>query len=186
MSDPSARQREFVLAALDQYECRLTRYALRLLDGDMELARDVVQHSFMKLCQQDLQTVSQRLAPWLFQVCRNRAIDERRRHKPLRESETETRLDHVNGHSCDPGRKLEQGELVSLVGKLIDQLPRGEREVAELWSQSFSNQEIAEVTGRSEGAVRVALHRGLKQIRQHPSVQRLMDERLTTPSGNRR
>ena len=36
-------RREWVLAALDQYEVRLLRYALRLLGGESDLARDAVQ-----------------------------------------------------------------------------------------------------------------------------------------------
>ena len=67
-------RREWVLAALDQYEGRLLRYAQRLL-GNLDEARDVVQFVFLRLCNQLPDQIDDRLAQWLYTVCRNRALD---------------------------------------------------------------------------------------------------------------
>src|SRR4051812_47542733 len=70
----SPARREWVLAALDQYEGRLLSYAQRLL-GDPDQARDVVQFTFLRLCDQSPEEIDDRLAQWLYTVCRNRALD---------------------------------------------------------------------------------------------------------------
>src|SRR5437764_1308969 len=70
----SPDRRQWVLAALDQYEGRLLRYAQRLL-GNLDEARDVVQFAFLRLCDESPYEMEGRLAPWLYTVCRNRCLD---------------------------------------------------------------------------------------------------------------
>ena len=67
------RQR-WLVSALERYERPLVGYAYRLL-GDLERARDVVQDTFLRLCQQDRAKLDGRVKEWLFAVCRHRAID---------------------------------------------------------------------------------------------------------------
>ena len=69
---------EWVVDALDRYERPLIRYAKWLL-GDLETARDVVQETFLRLCREDPARVDGHLAPWLFTVFRNLALDARQR-----------------------------------------------------------------------------------------------------------
>mgnify|MGYP002626610064 CR=1 FL=1 len=73
----------WVIAALEQHEQRLVRFAVRLL-GDEETARDVVQHAFLQLCRQPLGKANElgtgeAVARWLFCVIRRRAYDLFRR-----------------------------------------------------------------------------------------------------------
>ena len=68
--------------ALERFERPLTAYARRLT-GDLDAARDVVQDAFLKLCQRPFQPNDPRLGPWLFRVCRNRAIDHLRKEGPV-------------------------------------------------------------------------------------------------------
>ena len=70
-------RRQDVLAAVEAFESRLTRFALRLT-GDLDLARDAVQHTFVQLCDEPPRSSSE-LAAWLFTVCRNKAFDHLRR-----------------------------------------------------------------------------------------------------------
>ena len=68
----------WVMEAVELYELPLLRYARRLL-GDVDLAADAVQHAFVKLCEESAGQLEGRVAPWLFRVCRNRAVDHLRR-----------------------------------------------------------------------------------------------------------
>jgi len=172
--------RGWVIAVLERYERPLLRYALRLL-GEEAAARDAVQHAFLRLCDQSPQAVQGRAAPWLFTVCRNKAIDMLRKAKrtePLRDDEaTEPVTDDLG-----PAEALQRDELHRTLNELIDRLPADQREAVDLWSEGFSYAQIAEVTGASQGSVRVLVHRALKRLREHPLARQLASE----PAGSGR
>ena len=164
----------WVLEAVDRYEGPLLRYARRLLD-DCDLAADAVQHAFLKLCEESHDRLEGRVAPWLFRVCRNRAVDHLRqagRERSLLDAES-TDTDAA-GREADPARLAERADLARLVSALLDCLPAPQRETLGLWSEGLSHKQIAEVTGRTEGHVRVITHRGLAALRAHPRVQALL------------
>lgn len=184
-SKQQTRQSKFVMAALDRYERPLTRYAQRLLAGDLTAARDVVQHGFLKLCEQDYRTIEDRVAPWLYAVCRNRAIDLMRVRKHEEQlDETQLARRGRNGHLAggNPARIIEETETLAQIRCLINQLPESQREIVELWSQGFTSKEVGEIVGKNSGAVRIALHRTVKQLRCHESVRTwLSDHQVSEP-----
>src|SRR5512143_2748357 len=77
---------------LDRFEVRLTSYAARLT-GNVESARDVVQDTFLRLWSADRAAVEPILPQWLFAVCRNRAVDVRRRGKHMART-NDTAIEH--------------------------------------------------------------------------------------------
>lgn len=168
----------WVLAAVDAYELPLVRYARRLL-GDADLAADAVQHAFVSLCGASPAVVGDRVAPWLFRVCRNRAIDHLRRagrERSLVETEreaddTQPPAAKIADRGVDPATVAEGRELVSLLRELLRELPEPQREAIDLWCEGLTAKEIAAVTGRTEGHVRVLTHRGLTALRSHPAVR---------------
>jgi len=182
-------QKAWVLAALDQFEPRLLRYAQRLL-GNLDEARDVVQFVFLRLCDQSPADLDDRLAPWLYTVCRNRALDLLRTNGREKSNGTSGRvavgraanhgapLTIVNSHTRepDPAHTAEQSELHDLLTTLVETLPDNQREALDLWSDGFSYLEISRIIDKQEGHIRVLVHRGLKTLREHPQVQALMDD----------
>jgi len=164
-------RRRWVLSVLEEYEVPLTRFATRMLH-DEHAARDVVQHAFLRLCGRSAEELHDRVAPWLFTVCRNKAVDVlrgRRRTASLEQMETPDCV----GPEPDPAEAVEMRELHRRLSGLIDGLPSSQRETLGLWSEGFSHREIAQITERSEGSVRVLVHRALKQLRGHPVVREL-------------
>ncbi len=178
----SQNRREWVLAALEEYEGRLTSYAARLL-SDEELGRDAVQHTFLRLCEQSPQKLDGRLAAWLFTVCRNKSLDMMRasgRTESVRHEE----LAEPIGHERDPADVVEDGDVHEGLRRLISQLPASQAEVIDLWLNGFSYREIGEITRRSEGAARVLLHRALTALREHPWTQNLLNpNRASRPAA---
>jgi len=151
--------RQWIQGALEQYEGPLTIYAARLL-GDVDRARDVVQDTFLKLWQADRATVDGYLAKWLYTVCRNRALDVRRKEhrmttlgeKPLETAAAEEARREAGG-----------GGVVALVADL----PQRQQEAVRLKFQGgLSYREIAEVMDTTANNVGVLLHTAICTIRQ--------------------
>ena len=156
---------EWIRSVLARHEGPLTRYAARIT-GDAESARDVVQETFMRLCGQDKAAVDGRVTQWLFTVCRNRAIDVRRkesRMKPLEQAVTE---------SCETGdlgpvKAVENREATSAVLRLLATLPTNQQEVIRLrFQNSLSYREISKVTSLSVTNVGYLIHTAIKTIQQ--------------------
>ena len=155
--------RQWVLSVLREYEGPLVRYALRLT-GDEPTARDAVQHAFLRLCDQSPEGLRDRVGPWLFAVCRNKAVDlirQRRRTVPL-----ESIPPNFPGPDADPADVAEQEELSRRLGEMVADLPPARREALDLWSAGFTYRQIAQIAGYSEVNVRVLVHRSLKQLRE--------------------
>ena len=173
-SDPC----QWILEAVDAHELPLLRYARRLL-GDLDLARDAVQHAFVTLCCESRERLEGRVAPWLFRVCRNRALDHLRRagreHTLGDGPPTGAHADGpVTAAADDPAMLAERADLAALLRGLLADLPAAQRETIDLWCEGLTYRQIAEVTGRQEGHVRVLAHRGLSALRSHPLVKDLM------------
>ncbi len=163
--------RDWVLVVLEEYEARLVGYATRLV-GDDHLARDVVQHVFMRLCDQSRPKLQGHEAAWLFTVCRNRAIDLLRSRRPAESlSESDSR---AQSKEPDPADVAAREDLVSCVRMHFASLPSRQREAIELWAEGLRYREIADVMDQTEGNVRVLVHRGLKQLRAEPAVRNLL------------
>lgn len=156
---------DWVQAAVERHGGPLTRYAAQLT-GNLDTARDVVQDTFLRLCQADPDRVQGHLAEWLFTVCRNRALDVLRkesRMKPL----TEVDLAARPGDAPSPAAEAERRETTSEVLRLLASLPLNQREVVRLKFQNgLSYQEISRVTHLTVTNVGVLIHTAIKTLRQ--------------------
>lgn len=166
--------RRWVIEVLHQYERRLLRYATRLLGGDEDAAQDIVQHAFLKLCEQDRQKIGSRIAPWLYLVCRNKVLDQMRKQKRV-EPTGDERERSIEGREADPSTNAEKQDFVVLIQKLVGQLPDNQREVIDLWSHGLQYSEIASVIDKNESTVRVQVHRAIQKLKKHPAIQRWLD-----------
>lgn len=172
MSEMTNVKAGWIRSALERFEAPLTRYAFRIT-GDLERARDVVQDCFLRLCRESPTRIDGHLAPWLFKVCRNRALDVRKkeaRSLPLDEGRSEER------ESPDPlpSTALEEHEGVTRALSLLTKLPHDQQEVIRLKFQNeLSYREISEITGLSVSNVGYLLHRGLRSLREKLNRQKL-------------
>jgi len=170
MSPHASVDREWIRSAVAQYERPLTVYAARLL-GDVDRARDVVQDTFLKLWQADRAKVDGHLAKWLYTVCRNGALDVRRK---------EQRMTTLEGRetACpdpEPAPEASPEETVGVL-EIMAELPERQQEAVRLKFQGgLSYREIAEVMNTTVNNVGVMLHTAIKNIR-----QRLPEAALST------
>lgn len=98
---------------------------------------------------------------WLFTIARRTAIAHYRRRRPeipLEEGEN-------SGEGGDPLEGLVRDESVARLGALLAGLDEEQRELLDLrFSAALTYKQIAQVLGRSEGAVKMAVHRLLNQL----------------------
>src|SRR5262249_4494209 len=94
----SSNHTSWVMHVVDAFEGRLVRYAADLVGP--ALARDVVQDTFLRLCDQEREHIEPHLSAWLFTVCRNRAFELRRKLK------RQAPLDGEHMSALSPGSEL--------------------------------------------------------------------------------
>jgi RNA polymerase sigma factor (sigma-70 family) len=161
-----AESREQVIEqAMADYESSLIGYAVTILH-DLERARDVVQDTFIRLCQQDISKVRDGLKTWLFTVCRNRALDVLRKDKRLQPLD-DIQWQRVAGTGRQPDEQAEFDDRLAEVMRYLDRLSANQREVILLkFQQGLSYQEITQVTGLTSGNVGFLIHTGMKRLRE--------------------
>ena len=155
------RNSTWIVAALDQYENHLIRYAAWIL-GDMDRAREVVQETFLRLCKQRPARMGDHLAQWSFAVCRNLAFDVRKKDKRM----SALSEGDMASASTAPVQKVERDEAMSHIFRLIETLPKNQREVLRLKFQcDLTYKEISEVTRLSVTNVGFLIHTAIKTLR---------------------
>lgn len=156
---------EFIERAVEEHESALIGYA-RTFVHDLDRARDVVQDTFIRLCKQDPDKVSDRLRSWLFTVCRNRCLDVLRKDRRI-EPIDEVRWEKFAGSEPAPDQQAEDDDRLANVMRFMDRLPKNQREVILLkFQQGMSYGEIHNVTGLSEGNIGFLIHTGLRRLRE--------------------
>lgn len=146
-----------VEAAVARYEKPLLRYARKWVK-DPELARDVVQDTFIRFYESGEDGPEARTKAWLYTVCRNRAIDLRRRAQraPKIDPSSAPWVEPLGERQCDLGQ----------VCKELDALPERKSEVLRLrYHEGLSYRGISEATGLTVGNVGFTISTTLKRIR---------------------
>lgn len=161
---PGHAEHGWIHEALDRYEVRLVAYATRIV-GDAHRARDVVQEVFLRLTEQRREEVEDHLTAWLFQVCRNRALDVRKKERPMQPIDT-TQVAERPGSEPGPSEAIERKESALEVERKLQRLPENQQEVLRLkFQHGLSYKEIGAVTGHSVGNVGFLIHRALGSLR---------------------
>ena len=160
MSDPD----RIFLDALERYEKPLIRFA-QTYTKELEDARDVVQDVFLKLTQNLHLIDIERIAPWLFTTCRNRALDLYRKNRRIVSMDTEA-LELEADTVAGPAENLEASETSAALHKMINELPAKQRQA--VWLKfiiNLSYQEISQIMETSIGNVGYLIHHGVAAMR---------------------
>jgi RNA polymerase sigma-70 factor (ECF subfamily) len=156
---------QFIERALSDYESPLVGYALGFVH-DVERARDIVQDTFIRLCQQDISKVRDGLKTWLFTVCRNRALDVLRKDSRMSALD-ESMLEDCEADIASPDQSLDQAERTAQLYRYLDRLSDNQKGVILMkFRDGLSYQEIAEATGLGSGNIGFLIHTGLKRLRE--------------------
>jgi RNA polymerase sigma factor (sigma-70 family) len=167
-SDPGKKMTpqspDWFASIMARYQRPLTAYARRLLGSD-HAAHDAVQETFLQLYSKSPGELNGSLVPWLYTVCRSRAMDLRRKEKRMTLA-TEDAVDLLTT-ADNPANAVEQTDAALHILKLLETLPPNQQEVLRLkFQHALSYREISEVTELSESNVGFLIHTGLKTIRE--------------------
>ena len=156
--------RTAALATLfERHHARLYRYCLRMT-GHRPAAEDLVQDVFMKMLRYKTNfREDSEFLPWMFGISRNACLAHLRRSAADRMPDAE--LEEVAAEAGDDGSSNhEQNELVR---RALLKLPVERREVLVLSRYEFKTyEEIARALDCSVGAVKVRVHRAMKELRE--------------------
>ena len=153
-------------ATFERLERPLIAYALRLLNGNVEAARDCAQESFLRLCRENQSNVEGHVDAWLFKTCRNRAMDHHRQEARMIIDSDSSALATAIARSAEPAGHLAQREEQAKLQDQIARLPTREQEVLSLrLGQGLSYKQIAEITDMSVSHVGVILHEAVTKLR---------------------
>ena len=151
---------------MSRYERPLVLYALRIV-GDAERARDVVQETFARLCDRPPADVNANgeLGQWLYTVCRNAALDVRRKEKRVMPM-VDAVAEKLESETQRPDEAAESADSSDAVMRMLAKLPEDQQEVVRLkFQHQMSYKQIASITGHSESNVGFLIHTAIKTIR---------------------
>ena len=153
---------QIITEALGRYERVLISYA-KEITGEVESAKDAVQETFLRLSRQNVVALQPRLRPWLFLVCRNCALDHRR--KIVRFSTDPVEDDRASEYPSPDTRAMAAEEGMRLQ-ELVARLPQQQRELVKLKFEAGLNyKEMAETLKTSVSTVGVQLHEAMQTLR---------------------
>jgi RNA polymerase sigma-70 factor (ECF subfamily) len=175
MKIEESQRADWIRSAVSRFSGPLLRYA-QSITGNVDQARDVVQDTFIRLCDENPEQILPRLTPWLYTVCRNRALDVQRRQyrtRPLEPAE----LDLQVSPEPSPAVQAERNDTHREILALLARLPKNQSEVVRLkFQHGLSYREVSAITQLSETNVGFLIHTALKTLRQQMKADLAVSE----------
>jgi RNA polymerase sigma-70 factor (ECF subfamily) len=148
----------------DEFHPLLYSYIFRRV-GDVEVARDLTADVFRRFLQSTAsgKGPNDQLRAWLYRVAHNIVVDhyrlgQDRQKQPLTES--------LASDEAEPESVAEQRVQCDNVRSAMEQLTDEQQEVIALkFLEGLTNDEVAQITNRSVGAVKALQHRALATLR---------------------
>jgi RNA polymerase sigma factor (sigma-70 family) len=137
------------------------------LNREQELSEDLVQNTFLRILKyRHLFRGEGEFRAWMFQIARNVNHDHHRTNK-IKVKEELNDWQNKLGHHENRATEMLQADTEQLLSMALQRLPTEKREVLLLSKfQEKKYQEIGEILGCSEGAVKVKVFRALQELRE--------------------
>jgi RNA polymerase sigma-70 factor (ECF subfamily) len=147
----------------ERYYPRVYRYVYHRV-GNAADAEDITALVFMKALEAlpGYRPRPNGFAPWLFRITRNAVVDYYRRRR--KHSSLDVLEHHSDDH--DPVGHVLGGERRAELQSLVENLSADQREVVLLrYAADLSFAEIASTMNKTDPAIRMLLHRGLRKLK---------------------
>ncbi|MDO8557074.1 MAG: sigma-70 family RNA polymerase sigma factor [Candidatus Jorgensenbacteria bacterium] len=154
----------------DRYLPKIYRFVF-LKVGRKQDAEDLTHQVFMQAWEHigNFEFQGFPFGSWLYRIASNAVIDYYRTFK--RTFDIEAIPKEVLAHDPELESSLDSAFSIELVRSAITKLDHDQQNVVIMrFVNDLSTKEIADILGKSEGAVRVIQHRALKQLKQHINI----------------
>lgn len=157
--------------SVDKYSDHLYAFALKALQDD-DMAKDVVQESFIRLWENKEKIKSNKIKPYLFTIAYHLIIDETRYAKRFeslyfnyQDDEEELNVNVIELYQTNYSY-LNDFDIKANISNVINTLPELQQKIIMMRDeQGYSYKEIADQLDISETQVKVYLHRGRQQVK---------------------
>ena len=151
----------------DRYQGPLFNFFFQL-NHDRSLSEDLVQNVFERLIRyRSSYRAGLSFRTWIYQIARNLRADNYGQRQRLR-VDTFIELEELEVGEASAAVSLEKSEEVARVYRAMRFLNGEQRELLVLTRfQELKYAEVASLLGISEGAVKVRVHRAIKDLRDH-------------------
>ncbi len=153
-----------------KYQNRLFRVALGIL-GDEDTAMDIAQDAFVKAYGHLMKfREDSGLYTWLYRILYNLCISHLRRKKIVSflsfDDDDESR--EFVSNLPDPEENFERKEIKNRINEALEKLPERQRSVFIMKQiEGLKHEEIASITGITEGAVKASYFQAVQKLRNH-------------------
>ena len=154
----------------DQYIDKIYRFVY-LKVNSLEIAEDITSKVFLRGWEAYEKSQIQNPGAFLYQIARNAVIDHYRE-----KGRTKTIFQDAVPEAIDPGLDLHAKAVfssdVDIVKQALQKLKKEHQDII-IWHylEDMPIAEIAKLTGRPAGTIRVMLHRGLKELKDFVTKQ---------------
>ncbi len=154
----------------DLFFDKIFRYIkFRVEENDAEDLTSDVFLKFVENIKSYKSTKNASFNAWIFRIAHNTVIDFYRRKKELLglgNQDNENFFLQIPDENPRPDEKANEYFNVKRMKEVLATLPSNHREILEFkYLEGFSNPEIAHITGKSEGNIRIIQLRALREIR---------------------
>ena len=133
-----------------------------------EDAEDLTQTVFLRAFQAipEFEDRGLLFSTWLYTIARNLIIDHRKKKRDVIVDDPERLFDAIIDEKASASHGAEDAERAVLVERALRELSEDQREVIILhFMEEMSHPEVAQVTGKTEEAVRALKYRAMKTLR---------------------
>jgi RNA polymerase sigma-70 factor (ECF subfamily) len=150
-----------------RYQKRLYAVALRMV-RDHDVACDLSQEAFIR-AYEGLKGFREdaSLFTWLYRIVVNLGINRRRVEKVRRFISLDDLKDKLVADRGNPSEDVDDSELRGIIKRAVDALPERQRAIFILRQyEGLQHQEIAEILGRSVGAIKAGYFHAVRKLRE--------------------
>ena len=168
VQDVQNGRRDAFTELMRRYQARVYWVARRIV-GSHDDADDIVQETFVKayLALGEFRRESS-FYTWVYRIAVNMSLNALRKRKIWSHLQENELLTRIFSSSDDPGKNLEDSEMVTALQRVIAKLPRKQKAVFVMrYFDEMTYKEIGIVLNTSEGGLKANYFHALRKVRKH-------------------